>query len=78
MIYVADGHAIIWMMYGSPKLGKGACSILRNSKSRVELPAAALAEIIYLYFKWGLVSSSDEAIEKIKARKTTGKLSGRR
>ena len=67
MRYVADTHALVWYLSGSPRLGKLARQAFDeavNSESEVLIPAIVLAEIIMLAEK-NKAASADEILKSL-------------
>lgn len=50
-VYILDAHSLIWHLVSDKKLGSKAALILKDSNSRLVLPAVALAEAMHVVHK---------------------------
>ncbi len=68
--YVADTHGLIWFLYASPKLGKGALSAFEavgRGEARLVVPAIVIAELVYIAERGKAAVDVDWVIGKLSA-----------
>lgn len=68
--YVADTHGLIWYLYASPRLGKGALAAFEavgRGEARLVVPAIVIAEMVYIAERGKVAIDIDWMIGKLSA-----------
>ena len=66
--YVTDTHSLIWYLYASPKLGKGALAAFEavgRNEARLVVPAIVVAELVYIAERGKVAVDVDWVIRKL-------------
>lgn len=66
MTYVADTHALVWLLEGNPLLSPLALQAFSDPSAEVVIPTIVLAEIQFLYTRQRIQVAAQQAIGYIR------------